>query len=357
MASERQIEANRRNALKSTGPKTEAGREESRKNALKHGLSGAGVVLPDEEAEAIRDRLAKWAPATPSGDYRRDWLVKRVVIESVRIDRCTQHEMMVREVLSRRAGTALWDDDRRLAAVILGDRLAKRPDRVAKQLRQTSQGCDWLLQRWEALGSALMNEGGWDGARRSTALDLLGVPHDLRDGPTPLDPEPGAPERKALADLVIAEMDELQALKDESLDDLDGFEQGAAQIGLGVDVALPLARLRRYESDCMKRFHWAVEQLNLMDGPSQVADASAPAPVSEPEPRVETTPDAPPARIEPSPTPSPSPSASLFPRPKTTTVPIRIVPAGNLASMLADAPNRGNRRARRARRKLAPCPS
>ncbi len=39
MASQKQIEANRRNALKSTGPKTQAGRARSRMNALKHGLS------------------------------------------------------------------------------------------------------------------------------------------------------------------------------------------------------------------------------------------------------------------------------------------------------------------------------
>ncbi len=39
MASERQIAANRRNAQKSTGPKTQAGRERSRMNALTHGLS------------------------------------------------------------------------------------------------------------------------------------------------------------------------------------------------------------------------------------------------------------------------------------------------------------------------------
>jgi len=33
----RQIEANRRNALKSTGPKTDAGKKASRCNAVRHG--------------------------------------------------------------------------------------------------------------------------------------------------------------------------------------------------------------------------------------------------------------------------------------------------------------------------------
>jgi hypothetical protein len=39
MASERQIVANRRNAQKSTGPKTESGKKRASKNAYRHGLS------------------------------------------------------------------------------------------------------------------------------------------------------------------------------------------------------------------------------------------------------------------------------------------------------------------------------
>ena len=40
MATEEQIAANRRNAELSSGPKTEAGRNRSRMNALRHGLTG-----------------------------------------------------------------------------------------------------------------------------------------------------------------------------------------------------------------------------------------------------------------------------------------------------------------------------
>jgi hypothetical protein len=39
MTSFRQIEANRRNAIKSTGLKTEAGKRRSRRNAVRHGLT------------------------------------------------------------------------------------------------------------------------------------------------------------------------------------------------------------------------------------------------------------------------------------------------------------------------------
>jgi hypothetical protein len=51
MTSYRQIEANRRNALKSTGPKTEAGKLASRCNAVRHGLTAETVIGALEDAE------------------------------------------------------------------------------------------------------------------------------------------------------------------------------------------------------------------------------------------------------------------------------------------------------------------
>ena len=51
MTSYRQIEANRRNALNSTGPKTEAGKQVSRRNALRHGLTAETVLSALEDAE------------------------------------------------------------------------------------------------------------------------------------------------------------------------------------------------------------------------------------------------------------------------------------------------------------------
>jgi hypothetical protein len=51
MTSNRQIEANRRNASKSTGPKTEAGKQASRCNAVRHGLTPETVIGALEDAE------------------------------------------------------------------------------------------------------------------------------------------------------------------------------------------------------------------------------------------------------------------------------------------------------------------
>jgi hypothetical protein len=44
---------NRANSLQSTGPKTEAGKQKSSLNALRHRLTGQTVVLPTEDLAAF----------------------------------------------------------------------------------------------------------------------------------------------------------------------------------------------------------------------------------------------------------------------------------------------------------------
>jgi hypothetical protein len=66
MATQAQIEANRRNARRSTGPTTVEGKSRAAFNALKHGLTGRQVVLPGEnpaEFDAFRsDLIAELSP-------------------------------------------------------------------------------------------------------------------------------------------------------------------------------------------------------------------------------------------------------------------------------------------------------
>jgi hypothetical protein len=56
MTSLKQIEANRRNALKSTGPTTPEGKERSCRNALRHGLTAETVIAALEDAEDYAPR-------------------------------------------------------------------------------------------------------------------------------------------------------------------------------------------------------------------------------------------------------------------------------------------------------------
>ena len=51
MTSLKQIEANRRNALKSTGPRSEEGKQRASQNAVRHGLTAETVIEPTEDRE------------------------------------------------------------------------------------------------------------------------------------------------------------------------------------------------------------------------------------------------------------------------------------------------------------------
>jgi len=66
MTSQKQIDANRRNALKSTGPRTAEGKSAVRLNALKHGLRARVAVTEHEDAAAFHqlcaDLEADWQP-------------------------------------------------------------------------------------------------------------------------------------------------------------------------------------------------------------------------------------------------------------------------------------------------------
>ena len=75
MTSYRQIEANRRNALQSTGPKTEAGKQASRCNAVRHGLTAETVIGALEDTEDY-----KAFEAAITADYDAQSAVERELV-------------------------------------------------------------------------------------------------------------------------------------------------------------------------------------------------------------------------------------------------------------------------------------
>ena len=58
MASERQIAANRRNAQRSTGPRTQVGKERVSRNAYRHGLRSARLAS-ESHGQEIEDLANK----------------------------------------------------------------------------------------------------------------------------------------------------------------------------------------------------------------------------------------------------------------------------------------------------------
>jgi hypothetical protein len=92
MTSHKQIETNRRNALKSTGPRTEEGKQISSRNALRHGLTAETVVelLEDrDDYQAFEEAVA--ADFTAESAVERE-LVLRLASLLWRLRRATAIE-------------------------------------------------------------------------------------------------------------------------------------------------------------------------------------------------------------------------------------------------------------------------
>ena len=102
-ASAAQLTANRANAAKSTGPRTPEGKEASRANALKHGLTGAGLVLPERAAaETERRYEAMVIELNPSCEVGLA-LVRRVATMSVRMESSVNHQTAAQTARVRQA--------------------------------------------------------------------------------------------------------------------------------------------------------------------------------------------------------------------------------------------------------------
>ena len=92
MSSTAKISANRENARKSTGPRTERGKSKSKLNALKLGVYATTPVLPGEDEEAYREvvksNLEYFAPVGPVENL----LVSQITTEQWRLDRIQRAE-------------------------------------------------------------------------------------------------------------------------------------------------------------------------------------------------------------------------------------------------------------------------
>ena len=106
MSSQARIEANRRTALKSTGPTTPEGKAAVRYNSLSHGAFANDLLLPDENANAFRALEAgfieSYRPVSPAEEF----LVNRMILAAWRL-----HRLMAMEsrVLRYHAGEGLSD--------------------------------------------------------------------------------------------------------------------------------------------------------------------------------------------------------------------------------------------------------
>ncbi|WZO97449.1 hypothetical protein EP7_004483 [Isosphaeraceae bacterium EP7] len=259
--SQKRIDANRRNAMRSTGPRTVEGKEKSRRNSLVHGLAGAGVVLPQDQEQAVRERAEQWNSSLRPMNAFEMSLVETIAVESLRIERCRVEERLARDNRGRRA-VSCWGDERKAETARIARGLERRPAEVAARLSINAPGCDWMIDRWRALGHALDKNGTWTDEQVTLALDLLGVDHTLRELHTPLDPADDSSTLDHRQELIDDQLERLLDRKDSSLDDIEEDERQATILGFSTGDDRVLVLLRRYETASFRRMKWALDLMH-----------------------------------------------------------------------------------------------
>ena len=270
IVSQRRIEANRQNSLKSTGPKTTTGKRASRANAITHALC-ASVCVPEDQKVVTGRAIQFFDTLRPQNDFHC-WVVSEVSLITFKIDRAERMDRRVRDKIAIKAELS-WDGDKRLEAEMLGEQLAVRPAIVVEKLKATPQGCEWLMARWAMLAYAAETKNSWTPAQEQLAFDLLGTPGDFREGHKPgvmidlfgqvIDPgdKPAAVARR-----------EVEALTEQlaRVAPLDEANQALAMVDLNDDHDPELKRVRRYEGSMHSRLRWCVRQLQEQGPPREV---------------------------------------------------------------------------------------
>ena len=211
--SDAQLAANRQNAARSTGPTTAEGKEQSRRNALKHGLTGAGVVLPTEDLPAIEARFNDFAAdLQPVGGVAL-FLVQRAALLAVRLDRAALHEtarltagILDGDHVVEATDEAAWDTTMER----LFDRILVHPSATRQELLTRAEGVTHLIAAFLSIRDELTKRdgSGWTKSHGRLLESLLG--HD-----------PGTlPARsKLLADVVLGDFSELKGGEALTFDD------------------------------------------------------------------------------------------------------------------------------------------
>ena len=237
--SEARINANRANALKSTGPKTEAGKLQSRRNSLQHGLRSEGtVLLPADEAKLL-ERRESWGRVLRPEDEVEGFLVEQAILHSVKLDRLNTVESALACASVERA-------DREYEGHFLA-----RIERVEAEVRDWER-LEGLMQQRGTLGRdgldviyRLLGIEGPEDPRRSDLVALSrAASAELGGG----DESSGQRARETLADLIGARLDERRRTLGRLFEELDDPRGRAlARAAAALDVG-PVGQLtHRYQ--------------------------------------------------------------------------------------------------------------
>jgi hypothetical protein len=169
----------RENGRKSQGPITPEGKEASKKNALRHGLTAKTLALPGEDPDAMQaqaDRLHE--DCQPEG-HDEEVLVDQLALASLRLERAAKAE---NEIVAEQVRNAeiQWDLKQQLRLLKLRRLLRRDRATAILKLRSFGAGVSWLLGRWRFLESAFNTSQGWTNLGLIREAVLLRGLHDDR---------------------------------------------------------------------------------------------------------------------------------------------------------------------------------
>ncbi len=292
-ASEARLAANRKNAELSTGPRTPEGKAVSRANALKHGLTGAGVALPDEDAAEIGRRFevmqAELRPASEVGRF----LVQHAALMMVRLERCARHEAAATSERVERAASD-FDEARFLEARAAVGAIAIDPELHARRLRRTPEGVDRLILAFLELRDGLADPARirWDMNRVQRFENLTGRPAEnpqatragllgkaiWAGGPLPEAAHLAEPDRREWARLRMVELIDVEvaglreARAGIDLEAIDRDRAGAPGRAL-FDPSKEATLARKYEAAAERGLYRALRQLEQAEAKAEATPA------------------------------------------------------------------------------------
>ena len=119
----------------------------SRANALKHGLTGAGHVLPPDFDAPLATSISHWSEALNPQSPTEHFLVRRIAIAAIRMEHCS-HVTAHLDHAHKNKSPEMHDLDRQFELQKLSARFDKDPAFTRLLLMRTPEGTKDLIRRW-----------------------------------------------------------------------------------------------------------------------------------------------------------------------------------------------------------------
>lgn len=271
MISDKQLEANRRNALKSTGPKTEEGKSISSKNALTHGLRAQQIVIEGESQEEFDDFCELLIDhLSPDGPLEM-LLVDRIAASSWRLRRTGHIEAQIFDEMRNSLAAAQNQNSNDLFMVTLNnDDLESQPGDILgiiSNIKKKHENQPDIFRKLSELEDTFKSI-----AKHPKSVHIPSLRQYLQD-------------LRELIHVSNSLTDKYSPVLDEAIKDISSVEMTINQqlrpnLGQAISCDLKgpdvLTRFIRYESQIQRGLFKAIHELNRLKASHQGRQTTAP---------------------------------------------------------------------------------